>query len=86
VTPGSYQRDLFQPAAPKPIESSLAWIETVLFGQVAVTLCVLAVALIGILMLTGRLPLRRGLMVVIGIFVLLGAPSISYGLLMAVNG
>lgn len=81
-----YQRDLFQPSPTKPVESSLTWIETVLFGQVAVTLCVLAVAFIGLLMLTGRLPLRRGMMVVIGCFVLLGAPVIAYGVMFAANG
>ena len=86
MTPGSYQRDLFQPAAPKPVESSLSWIESVLFGQVALSLCVLAVAMIGMLMLTGRLPVRRGLMVAIGCFVLLGAPTIAYGVMSAANG
>jgi type IV secretion system protein VirB2 len=37
------------------------------------------VALIGALMLTGRLPLRDGTRVVVGCFVLLGAPVIAGG-------
>lgn len=81
-----YQRDLFQPSPAKPIESSLGWMETVLFGQVALTLCVLAVALIGALMLTGRLPVKRGMMVVIGCFVLLGAPLVAAGVIRAAIG
>ena len=81
-----YQRDLFQPSPAKPVESSLGWIETVLFGQIAVTLCVLAVAFIGLLMLTGRMPVKRGMMVVIGCFVLLGAPIIAAGVMGAASG
>ena len=81
-----YQRDLFQPSPAKPIESSVGWMENVLFGQVALTLCVLAVAFIGALMLTGRLPVKRGMMVVIGCFVLLGAPLIAAGVMRATLG
>ena len=81
-----YQRDLFQPSPAKPVESSLGWIENVLFGQVALTLCVIAVAFIGALMLTGRLPVKRGMMVVIGCFVLLGAPLIAAGVMGAATG
>ena len=81
-----YQRDLFQPSPAKPIESSVGWMENVLFGQVALTLCVLAVAFIGALMLTGRLPVKRGMMVVIGCFVLLGAPLIAAGVMRAATG
>ena len=40
-------------------------------------LCVLAVAFVGMLMLTGRLALREGLRVALGCFILLGAPAIA---------
>jgi len=40
---------------------------------------VLAVAFVGALMLAGRLPLREGLRVALGCFVLLGAPVIAAG-------
>ena len=44
-----------------------------------------AVALLGVLMLRGRLPVREGLQVVVGCFLLLGAPTVAAGLLQAVN-
>lgn len=58
---------------------SARWIEGVMLGEIALGVCVLAVALIGGLMLTGRLPLREGMRVVLGCFVLLGAPVIAAG-------
>lgn len=68
---------LFASSRTAPIASSLEWINDVVFGQLAVGLCVIAVAFIGFLMLTGRLPLRRGLRVLLGCFVFLGAPVIA---------
>ena len=77
------QRSLIEPSSAQPIATALGWIESVLLGEVAVILCVLAVAFIGALMLTGRLPLRRGMMVIVGCFVLLGAPMIAAGIVNA---
>ncbi len=71
---------LFEPAGGSPIEGSLHWIEATLFGGVAITLCMLAVALVGFLALTGRLPIRRGLFVIVGCFVVLGAPVLALGI------
>lgn len=68
---------LFDPPSTSPLGEAVSWIEGTLFGTVAVTLCVLAVAMVGLLMLTGRLQVRRGLQVVLGCFVLLGAPVIA---------
>jgi len=48
-------------------------------GEIAVGVCGFAVAFIGALMLTGRLPLRDGARVMVGCFVLLGAPVIAAG-------
>lgn len=79
----SPQANLMEPGASASVASSLDWINGVLLGSLAVGLCVLAVAFIGALMLTGRLPLREGLRVVIGCFVLLGAPVIAAGFLWA---
>lgn len=45
------------------------------------TLCMLAVAFVGFRMLTGQWPLRLGFRVVLGCFVLLGAPVIAAGLM-----
>ena len=77
------QSSSFYSSDASPIASSLGWINDVLFGQIAVTLCVLAVAFVGFRMLTGRLPLRLGFRVVLGCFVLLGAPMIAEGLVVS---
>lgn len=68
---------LFDPPATSPLAEAVEWLTGTLFGTVAVTLCVIAVAVLGLMMLTGRLPVRRGLEVVLGCFVLLGAPVIA---------
>ncbi len=56
------------------------WIEGAILGEFALGLCVIAVAFIGARMLIGRLPLREGARIVVGCFVLLGAPVIARGL------
>lgn len=73
------QQSLFEAGGGAPMVESARWIEGLLFGELAVALCVLAVACIGGLMLVGRSPLREGVRVVIGCFVLLGAPVIATG-------
>ncbi|MEM9501419.1 MAG: TrbC/VirB2 family protein [Pseudomonadota bacterium] len=77
------QNSLFEPASASPValNDSVSWIDAVLFGEIALGLCVLAVASVGAVMLTGRLPLRNGLRVVVGCFVLLAAPMIASGLI-----
>lgn len=56
------------------------WLEALIQGPAATTLAVLAVAATGLMMLNGRLPVRRGLVVALGCFVLFGAPVIARGL------
>jgi type IV secretory pathway VirB2 component (pilin) len=67
------------PAAPV-LPSAAGWVTGTLFGDVAASLCVIAVAIMGILLMTGRLSVRDAARVVIGCFVLLGAPLIAAGL------
>jgi len=75
----SRQSSLLTSSDASSIATSLEWINSVLFGQIAIGLCVLAVAFVGFLMLSGRLPLREGLRVILGCFVLFGAPLIAAG-------
>jgi type IV secretory pathway VirB2 component (pilin) len=56
------------------------WVTGTLFGGLATGLCVLAVAFVGLMLMTGRLAVRDGLRVAVGCFVLLGAPLIASGL------
>ncbi len=74
------QASLFDAPNSSPIEAAVNWITGVLLGELAVGLCVLAVALVGFLMMQGRLPMRTGLRVTVGCFIMLGAPTIANGL------
>lgn len=68
-------------ASPEPVLSSAAdWISGTLLGSAAVALCVIAIAFVGLMLMSGRLAVRDGLRVVVGCFVLLGAPVIAAGL------
>lgn len=73
------QQSLFEAGGRAPMAESARWIEGVMLGEIALGLCVIAVAFIGALMLNGRLPLREGGQIVVGCFVLLCAPAIAAG-------
>lgn len=68
---------LLEPTGGSAFGEGLDWLGSLVFGSVAITLCVFAVVFVGMLMLTGRLALREGLRVTLGCFVLLGAPLIA---------
>jgi type IV secretion system protein VirB2 len=72
---------LVEPASGQVLASAGVWLTSTLLGTVAISLCTLAVAFVGLQMLTGRLDVRRGMRVVLGCFILLGAPVIANGLL-----
>ena len=71
---------LFAPVAEPVLPAATGWVTATLFGNVAVGLCVLAVAFVGLMLMTGRVAIREGLRVAIGCFVLLGAPIVARGL------
>lgn len=71
---------LFAPPSSAVLPSASDWVTGTLFGGLATGLCVLAVAFVGLMLMTGRLAVRDGLRVAIGCFVLLGAPLIASGL------
>lgn len=56
------------------------WLGELLGGELASALCIVAIAMLGMLMLGGRLPLRTGLKIVMGCFLLLGASLVAGGL------
>lgn len=62
------------------IVGAVHWLQGTLLGTVATTVAVIAVAVVGLMMLTGRLNWRYGVTVVIGCFVLFGAASIVGGI------
>ena len=70
----------------QPLAAAIGWIETVLLGPVATGLAVVAVAWLGFGMLAGRIDWRRGLQVLLGLFILFGAPTMVRELMGAVRG
>jgi type IV secretion system protein VirB2 len=60
--------------------SALTWVRDTLLGQVATTVAVIAVAMVGFMMLTGRMNWRFGATVILGCFILFGAASIVAGI------
>jgi type IV secretion system protein VirB2 len=68
------------PAGSGPIVAALAWLQGTLLGNVATAVAVIAVAMVGFMMLTGRLNWRLGATVIVGCFVLFGASAIVTGI------
>lgn len=59
---------------------AIDWISGTMVGPVATSLAILAVAMIGILLLAGRLAMRQGVLVVVGCSVLFSASTIAQGI------
>ncbi len=74
------------PQGSSPLLAALQWVQGTLLGNLATTAAVIAVAVVGYMMLTGRLEWRRGLMVVVGAFVIFGAVSIVAGIRLLAQG
>ena len=68
------------PQGSGPIVSALQWLQGTLLGNVATAVAVIAVAMVGFMMLTGRMNWRFGATVVIGCFVLFGSAAIVSGI------
>src|ERR1700752_3455039 len=68
------------PAGSSPLVAAMEWIQGTLLGNVATAAAVIAVAVVGFMMLTGRIEWRRGLTVVIGSFIIFGAVAIVSGI------
>jgi len=60
--------------------NAVTWMQDTLLGTVATTIAVIAVAMIGFMMLTGRMNWRHGTVVILGCFILFGAGSIVAGI------
>jgi type IV secretion system protein VirB2 len=68
------------PQGSGPIVSALQWLQGTLLGNVATAVAVIAVAMVGFMMLTGRMNWRFGATVVIGCFILFGSAAIVSGI------
>lgn len=68
------------PQGSGPIVAALGWLQGTLLGNVATAVAVIAVAMVGFMMLTGRMNWRFGATVIVGCFVLFGASAIVTGI------
>jgi hypothetical protein len=68
------------------IAAAAHWLTALLTGPLVTALLVVAVAVLGMGMLAGRLSLRRGMEVVIGCFVLAGATEIAGSMMQRAPG
>jgi type IV secretion system protein VirB2 len=68
------------PLGSGPIVGALQWIQGTLLGNVATAAAVIAVAMVGFLMLSGRMNWRFGATVILGCFILFGAATIVGGI------
>lgn len=74
---------LAQTADPRgsgPILAAVNWVQGTLLGNVATAVAVIAVAMVGFLMLTGRMNWKHGITVILGCFILFGAAVIVAGI------
>ncbi len=71
---------LADPAGSGPVVAALSWLQGTLLGNVATAVAVIAVAMVGFMMLTGRMNWRFGATVIIGTFILFGSASIVAGI------
>jgi type IV secretory pathway VirB2 component (pilin) len=74
------QSSVADPAGSGPIVAALGWLQGTLLGNVATAVAVMAVAMVGFMMLTGRMNWRFGATVIVGCFVLFGAGTIVSGI------
>lgn len=77
---------LADPGGSGALVAAVQWLQNTLLGTVATTVAVICVATVGLMMLSGRLDLRRGATVVVGCFILFGASSIAAGIQSVATG
>lgn len=79
------QQAYADPTGSGPIVGALHWIQGTMLGTAATVTAVIAVAIVGFMMLTGRLNWRHGAVVILGCFILFGAASIVAGIQLAAS-
>ena len=78
--PAAAAAQAVNPQGSGPIVSALMWLQGTLLGNVATAVAVIAVAMVGFMMLTGRMNWRFGATVIIGCFILFGSAAIVSGI------
>ena len=60
--------------------AAVQWLQGTLLGTAATSVAVVSVATVGLMMLSGRIDVRRGATTIVGCFILFGAASIAAGI------
>jgi type IV secretory pathway VirB2 component (pilin) len=71
---------LSDPAGSSVLVAAVLWLEGTVLGTIATTIAIIAIAWVGLMMLLGRADIRYGLTVILGCFILFGAPTIAVGI------
>ena len=79
-TPALAQSYNTDPSGSGPILAAVMWVQGTLLGNVATAIAVVAIAVVGFMMLTGRLEWRRGITVILGCFIIFGSAAIVAGI------
>jgi len=80
------RRDMNTMNSSSAILAAIYWLEALLQGSVAIAIAVIAVASVGLMMLTGRLELKNVGRVIFGCFLLFGASAVAQGIVGALHG
>lgn len=67
------------------LPGAIQWIEDMMLGSTATTAATLSVAIVGFLLLEGRMDWQQGARTIVGCFLIFGAPTIAAGLLLPVS-
>lgn len=73
------------PSGPGAIDGAISWIQATMVGSLATAVAIIAIAGFGLMLLTGRLSRRRGIQLILGCFIVFGAPTIAAGILNALG-
>ena len=76
----AYAYDGSDPQGSGPILAALTLLQGTLLGNAATAVAVIAVAMVGFMMLTGRVNWKFGATVIIGCFILFGSAAIVSGI------
>jgi type IV secretory pathway VirB2 component (pilin) len=76
----SLSGSLADPAGASVLAAAVVWLQATLLGTLATTIAIIAIACVGLMMLSGRVDIRHGLTVIAGAFILFGATTIVAGI------
>lgn len=86
ASPSAAQDAFADPQGAGPVINAVGWLQGTLLGTVATVVAIIAVAVVGFMMLTGRMNWRYGATVIIGCFIVFGASSIVGGIQSTAGG